>query len=146
MIDYKTGLLPERAEVVSGRAPQLPLEAAMVEAGAFEEVGRAAVAELLYWQLRGDETGGEERRAAALDPAELAAQARDGLSRLIAHYDRRADRLSGAPPAGRRHGGATTTIWRGAANGPCEPARRCPPAAAHRRPAPRGRARPARPG
>ncbi len=88
VIDYKTGLLPERAEVVCGRAPQLPLEAAMVEAGAFEEVGRAAVAELLYWQLRGDETGGETRRAAALDPAELAAQARDGLSRLFAHYDR----------------------------------------------------------
>ena len=46
MIDYKTGLLPERAEVVCGRAPQLPLEAAMVEAGAFEEVGRAVVAEV----------------------------------------------------------------------------------------------------
>jgi ATP-dependent helicase/nuclease subunit B len=88
VIDYKTGLLPERTDVVSGRAPQLPLEAAMVEAGAFEEVGRAAVAELLYWQLRGDETGGEERGAAALDPTELAAQARDGLTRLIAHYDR----------------------------------------------------------
>jgi ATP-dependent helicase/nuclease subunit B len=46
------------------------------------------VAELLYWQLRGDETGGEQRSAAALDPADLAAQARAGLGRLIAHYDR----------------------------------------------------------
>jgi ATP-dependent helicase/nuclease subunit B len=89
VIDYKTGLLPERTEVVSGRAPQLPLEAAMVEAGKFEDVGRAAVADLLYWQLRGDETGGEERSAATPDPAQLAAQAREGLSRLIAHYDRR---------------------------------------------------------
>ena len=53
VIDYKTGLLPERAEVLAGRAPQLPLEAAMVEAGAFEAVGRAAVAELLFWQLQG---------------------------------------------------------------------------------------------
>jgi ATP-dependent helicase/nuclease subunit B len=88
VIDYKTGLLPHPNEVVSGRAPQLPLEAAMVEAGAFEEVGPAAVAELLYWQLRGDETGGEQRSAAALDPADLAAQARAGLARLIAHYDR----------------------------------------------------------
>ena len=89
VIDYKTGLLPERTEVVGGRAPQLPLEAAMVEAGAFDEVGRAVVAELLYWQLRGDEAGGEERPAASLDPAALAAQARAGLARLIAHYDRR---------------------------------------------------------
>jgi ATP-dependent helicase/nuclease subunit B len=88
VIDYKTGLLPERTEVVSGRAPQLPLEAAMIEAGAFDQVGRAPVAELLFWQLRGDETGGEERRAASLDPTELAAQALAGLRRLIAHYDR----------------------------------------------------------
>ncbi|HSJ98262.1 MAG TPA: hypothetical protein VLC53_14390, partial [Myxococcota bacterium] len=40
------------------------------------------------WQLRGDEAGGEERRAATLDATELAAQALEGLRRLIAHYDR----------------------------------------------------------
>jgi ATP-dependent helicase/nuclease subunit B len=61
----------------------------MVEQGAFAEVGPAQVAELLFWQLRGDETGGEERPAARLEPAELAAQALQGLGRLIAHYDRR---------------------------------------------------------
>ena len=88
VIDYKTGGLPDRAEVLCGMAPQLPLEAAMIEAGAFGEVGEARVAELLYWQLKGDEAGGEERGAAALDPAELAAQALEGLRRLIAHYDR----------------------------------------------------------
>ena len=89
MVDLKTGRLPDRSEVVIGLAPQLPLEAAMVEAGAFDHAGRAAVAELLFWQLRGDETGGEERRAASLGPAELAGQALAGLSRLIAHYDSR---------------------------------------------------------
>ena len=72
VIDYKTGLLPDPSEVLTGRAPQLPLEAAMVEAGAFEEVGRAAVAELLYWQLRGDETGGEERSAGRPRPGRAA--------------------------------------------------------------------------
>jgi ATP-dependent helicase/nuclease subunit B len=97
VIDYKTGLLPDRIEVVSGRAPQLPLEAAMVEAGAFEEVGRAAVAELLFWQLRGDEAGGEEKDAAGLAPAELAAQALAGLSRLITHYDREQTRYQARP-------------------------------------------------
>ena len=89
MIDYKTGLLPERPEVVTGRAPQLPLEAAMVEAGAFEEVGRAAVAELLFWQLRAMKPAARRGPRPRLDPAELAAQARAGLARLIAHYDRR---------------------------------------------------------
>ena len=89
VVDYKTGRLPDRTDVVTGLAPQLPLEAAMLEAGAFDELRHAIVAELLFWQLRGDESGGEERRAAGLDPAELASQARAGLSRLIAHYDRR---------------------------------------------------------
>jgi ATP-dependent helicase/nuclease subunit B len=89
VVDYKTGGLPDRTEVVTGFAPQLPLEAAMVEVGAFDRIGRAAVADVLFWRLRGDETGGEERRAANLDPAELGAQALAGLQRLIAHYDRR---------------------------------------------------------
>jgi ATP-dependent helicase/nuclease subunit B len=88
VIDYKTGVLPERAKVQCGLAPQLPLEAAMVEEGAFAAVGRAHVAALLFWQLKGDETGGEERSAARLEPADLAAQALEGLRRLVAHYDR----------------------------------------------------------
>jgi ATP-dependent helicase/nuclease subunit B len=88
VIDYKTGAPPDRTKVLCGLAPQLPLEAAMVQEGAFADIGPAHVAELLFWQLRGDETGGEERPAAKLEPAELAAQALEGLSRLIAHYDR----------------------------------------------------------
>eukprot|EP01037_Dinobryon_pediforme_P005750 gene5750-5813_t len=35
LIDYKTGKPPSEAAVVSGAAPQLPLEAAMIAAGAF---------------------------------------------------------------------------------------------------------------
>jgi ATP-dependent helicase/nuclease subunit B len=88
VIDYKTGRLPERAEVQAGLAPQLPLEAAMIEAGAFAGIGAAPAAELLFWRLKGDQSGGEERGASALAPTELAAQALAGLSRLIAHYDR----------------------------------------------------------
>ena len=60
----------------------------MVEAGEFAEIGAAAVADLLFWRLRGDECGGEEKAASSLVPAEAAAQALAGLSRLITHYDR----------------------------------------------------------
>jgi ATP-dependent helicase/nuclease subunit B len=59
----------------------------MVEAGAFQGLEPAAVAELLFWRLKGDESGGEEKLL-TLPPAELAAQALEGLRRLIAHYDR----------------------------------------------------------
>jgi ATP-dependent helicase/nuclease subunit B len=88
VIDYKTGQLPDRREVIVGRQPQLALEAAMVEAGAFGEIGRAEVSELRFWRLKGDEQGGEERDAAKLPPDELARAALDGLAALIAHYDR----------------------------------------------------------
>ncbi len=97
VIDYKTGRLPERAEVLAGLAPQLPLEAAMVEAGAFRDIEPAAVAELLFWRLKGDETGGEQQPAAALAPAELAAGALAGLRRLVAHYDRPATTYPARP-------------------------------------------------
>jgi ATP-dependent helicase/nuclease subunit B len=89
VIDYKTGQLPKGGDVLAGRQPQLPLEAAMVEAGAFAALGPAAVAELLFWRLYGDEEGGKERDAVAkAAPAELAAAARAGLEHLVAHYDR----------------------------------------------------------
>jgi ATP-dependent helicase/nuclease subunit B len=88
VIDYKTGQLPDRAAVLAGLEPQLPLEAAMVEAGAFAGLGPASVAELLFWQLKGDESGGDARAATPLPPGEVATRALEGLRRLIAHYER----------------------------------------------------------
>ena len=38
ILDYKTGRVPKQGEVEDGRAPQLPLEAAMAEAGAFADL------------------------------------------------------------------------------------------------------------
>jgi ATP-dependent helicase/nuclease subunit B len=87
VIDYKTGALPKPADVLAGLFPQLPLEAAMVEAGAFRDLEPAAVAELLFWRLKGDETGGEEQAPATTASAELAGRALAGLRRLVAHYD-----------------------------------------------------------
>ncbi len=70
-------------------APQLPLEAAIAEAGGFPGVDAASVAELLYWRLSGGEPAGEEKPAAkdAKEVAELAKQALAGLARLIARFD-----------------------------------------------------------
>lgn len=43
IIDYKSGRIPSESEIKVGFAPQLPLEAAMLERGAFEAIGRLDV-------------------------------------------------------------------------------------------------------
>lgn len=89
LIDYKTGAVPGGSDVGLGLSPQLPLEAAMIEAGAFAAIAPAAVAELAYWRLTGGDPPGEVRNIGA-DPAALRAlitEAQNGLTRLIAAFD-----------------------------------------------------------
>ena len=110
----------------------------MVEAGAFARISApAAVAELLFWQLqRRRERAARRRRAADSTPAELAAQALDGLSPAGRALRPAADRLPARPkPAGRlarrlRPSGAARRMDRVS---PAAAARRPPPTAAQRR-------------
>lgn len=90
ILDYKTGFVPSQKMVAAGLAPQLPLEAAMAEAGGFGPELRVATSELTYWQL----TGGVEPGKATLlfkgKESELLAaidEAIRGLERLIDQYD-----------------------------------------------------------
>jgi ATP-dependent helicase/nuclease subunit B len=84
VIDYKTGQPPREEEVLNGLAPQLPLEAAIAEAGGFHGFGPAKVSALHYWRLRGDDQDCEQR-VKALDG--LADAALEGLRRLIDAFD-----------------------------------------------------------
>jgi ATP-dependent helicase/nuclease subunit B len=90
ILDYKTGTPPTQKDVDAGLAPQLLLEAAMAEAGAFAEIGSGAADELTYWHLTGGFQAGELRalfkgRADAI--AAAVADARAALCRLIDAYD-----------------------------------------------------------
>ena len=53
ILDYKTGTPPSQKDVDAGLAPQLLLEAAMLEAGAFGPTLSGTVEELTYWHLTG---------------------------------------------------------------------------------------------
>lgn len=53
IIDYKTGTLPGKTEITQGLFPQLPLEAVMLEQGAFPEIKEGEVQSLLYWRISG---------------------------------------------------------------------------------------------
>ncbi|HEX4113422.1 MAG TPA: double-strand break repair protein AddB [Stellaceae bacterium] len=88
IIDYKTGSLPRSLEWGLGYAPQLPLEAAMAEAGGFAGVAGKVTA-LEFWKLSGGDPPGEVRALAKSDAElrELIDAALPGLARLIAAYD-----------------------------------------------------------
>jgi len=62
ILDYKTGQVPAEKKVVDGAAPQLALEAMILEAGGYPLIAKDAQAEaLVYWKLSGGEKPGEEK-------------------------------------------------------------------------------------
>lgn len=84
-LDYKTGVLPGKGAADLGDAPQLPLEAAMAEFGAFGPEFAGVAAELTYWHLSGAHVAGDSRPILEGKPDELAS--------LIAHVSDRLDAL-----------------------------------------------------
>ena len=104
LLDYKTGSVASQAEVAAGLAPQLPLEATMLEAGAFGPDWRGTARALEYWRL----TGGQEQGKATVlfaDKAEqlaaVVADAAAGLAGLIDAYDDPARAYLSQPHPGR---------------------------------------------
>ncbi len=90
ILDYKTGQPPSTASIIKGLAPQLPLEAAMAEAGAFAGVPAGKASGLVFWRLSGGNPAGEVKAVAGrnVPPADqLAADALAGLRQLIAAFD-----------------------------------------------------------
>ena len=86
VIDYKTGTPPSDDEIIAGFSPQLPLEAAMIAAGDFDGVPKGKLDALSFWHLHGRGDGGHESVVEG-DASALAAEARKGLTALIAKFD-----------------------------------------------------------
>ncbi|HEV7158906.1 MAG TPA: double-strand break repair protein AddB [Caulobacteraceae bacterium] len=85
ILDFKTGRIPKRAQVVAGFSPQLTLTGAIVMAGGFACLGQAEPRQLLYVRLRGGRRAGDEP---PMEPGSaLAAQALAGLERRIEAFD-----------------------------------------------------------
>ena len=83
IIDYKTGSLPSAKRIVAGYSPQLPLEALIAVEGAFPGVDAGSTVDrLAFWHLTGRQPAAEIKTVQG-NPAELAAQARVGLTNLI---------------------------------------------------------------
>ena len=63
ILDYKTGQVPGVPQVTTGAAPQLALEAMILEAGGYPTISAdAKAAALVYWKLSGGEKPGVEKK------------------------------------------------------------------------------------
>jgi ATP-dependent helicase/nuclease subunit B len=88
ILDYKTGRPPGQQDFAAGLALQLPLEAAMARAGAFQDVPQGSdAAALLYWHLTGGHKPGEEKPITPKPPATTADQVAEAVARLRALID-----------------------------------------------------------
>ena len=87
ILDYKTGGLPSMTEVTRGPACQLPLEAAILEQGGFEEVPAGKVVDLGFWRLSGGTTPGQARTVPG-EPSELAERALAALAARVEAFSR----------------------------------------------------------
>lgn len=86
IIDYKTGAVPAPKEIAAGISPQLALEALIAAEGGFETLGEAGTGAMEYWKLIGTRTVAEVK--AVDEPDARLAEAREGLTRLIAEFDK----------------------------------------------------------
>ncbi len=86
VIDYKTGKRPTDPQVRVGWKPQLTLEAAMIEAGAFAEIGAHRVASAAYVSLK---DGGETHWLNKIDKkdfADVVATHREETLKLLSQF------------------------------------------------------------
>ena len=88
ILDYKTGTPPSWTAIGLGVAPQLTLEALMLEKGGFEGITapREGIAEVAFWKLSGSELGGEIRSSAKEPLTTWIAEAETGLNALLAAF------------------------------------------------------------
>jgi ATP-dependent helicase/nuclease subunit B len=87
LIDYKTGRIPTSPQVKTGLAPQLTLEAALVELGAFQTVDAAQTDELLYIKLSGGEPPGLMQPVTDIEVMEKAREHLEKFKALMRAYD-----------------------------------------------------------
>lgn len=89
LLDYKTGQIATASQVRQGFAPQLTLEAAIVQQGGFTDIPAGAhIAAMSYVRLHGGDPAGNEREIAWNDttPEAEAARAYDQLRGLLQKF------------------------------------------------------------
>lgn len=89
VIDYKSGQVPTNPQVQAGYAPQLPLEALILQEGGFNGVEAGKVEELAYWKIKGSgKTPLEikEIKIKDMDIGELIEATKQGVTKLVEYF------------------------------------------------------------
>jgi ATP-dependent helicase/nuclease subunit B len=90
ILDYKTGSTPSRRQARVLLAPQLALEAALLQRGAFQELGTREASDLAYVRLKANGEVEHESlltmRGSEISGVQLGAQAWMRLEELLLHY------------------------------------------------------------
>ncbi|WP_338664243.1 double-strand break repair protein AddB [Pararoseomonas sp. SCSIO 73927] len=88
LIDLKTGGPPSNAEMADGRAPQMPLEAAIAARGGFANIPAAAVSGLEHWHVSGGWEAGTRAEFRPKDTTleEVSEEAFEALNGLVQDF------------------------------------------------------------
>jgi len=94
IIDYKTGRIPTPREIHAGYAPQLPLEALILQQEGFAQIKGAVAGELAYWKLQGGKEVADKKeysptgtRSQKMDVTEVVEKSLKGLRDLVSRFD-----------------------------------------------------------
>lgn len=85
--DYKTGITPSLREVKALFKPQLPLEAAILEAGGFDDIPKGPVAGFSYIEAKGGDPAGKIITLNGDEVSKAIEEAQGQLLSLINQYD-----------------------------------------------------------
>jgi ATP-dependent helicase/nuclease subunit B len=87
ILDFKTGAPASKKQVEAGLAPQLPLEAAMLAEGVFDDTPAARTSELVYWRFGNADPTPKPLDLDAMAEADKALSALKGLLHRYAQAD-----------------------------------------------------------
>ncbi len=119
IIDYKTGNIPTAKRVAAGFAPQLPLEAWLLEHGGFTPLS-GEVQDLIFWELKGGDP--VERQVRPVKDIKHTVDVADaGLRKLVDEFSNvNTPYLSNPKPSEAGYGDydhlARVKEWRGGTN------------------------------
>ena len=104
VVDYKTGQIPSEKNMKAGYSPQLPLEAAMLQKGAFSAADANVdagikVVGMEFWKLSGSSSGSRIAKFAEDKTQEYLCQEYERLGILIAKFDNPATPYEATPRA-----------------------------------------------